>query len=83
VPAKQVSGAVNRTTGDNVSRYVNGLRIAHACTLLRRGETVTSAMLGSGFNTKSNFNREFSRVTGQTPSGWAADEGQPAPGSEE
>ena len=30
----------------------------------------TDAMLASGFNTKSNFNREFRRVTGRTPSDW-------------
>jgi AraC-like DNA-binding protein len=27
-------------------------------------------MLGSGFNTKSNFNREFLRVTTLSPSDW-------------
>ena len=31
------------------------------------GETVTNAMLLSGFNTKSNFNREFLRVVGEAP----------------
>jgi AraC-like DNA-binding protein len=68
VPAKQVSAAVNRVTGENVSRLVNGHRIRHAARLLRRGESVTAAMLASGFNTKSNFNREFLRVTGTAPS---------------
>ncbi|MEO1795292.1 MAG: AraC family transcriptional regulator, partial [Pseudomonadota bacterium] len=29
-------------------------------------------MLASGFNTKSNFNREFSRVQGQSPTAWLA-----------
>jgi AraC-like DNA-binding protein len=32
--------------------------------------SVTTAMLDSGFNTKSNFNREFLRVTGASPSKW-------------
>lgn len=68
VPAKQVSATVNRATGENVSRLVNGHRIRHAATLLKRGESVTAAMLASGFNTKSNFNREFLRVTGTAPS---------------
>jgi AraC-like DNA-binding protein len=27
-------------------------------------------MLSSGFNTKSNFNREFLRVAGVSPSEW-------------
>jgi AraC-like DNA-binding protein len=68
VPAKQVSTTVNRVTGENVSRLVNGHRIRHAAALLRHGESVTAAMLASGFNTKSNFNREFLRVTGTAPS---------------
>jgi AraC-like DNA-binding protein len=29
-------------------------------------------MLNSGFNTKSNFNREFLRVMGASPSEWLA-----------
>jgi len=73
VPAKQLSAAINRTTGENVSRYINAHRIRHACALLEGGANVTTAMLESGFNTKSNFNREFSRVTGRTPSTWSAD----------
>ncbi len=68
LPAKVLSAAVNRTTGENISRHVNARRIRHACELLGQGENVTAAMLASGFNTKSNFNREFLRVTGKTPS---------------
>lgn len=70
VPAKRLSAAVNRATGENVSRYVNGHRIRHACERLAAGDTVTTAMLESGFNTKSNFNREFLRVTGEPPTAW-------------
>lgn len=72
VPAKRLSTAINRTTGENVSRYVNGFRIRHACARLTAGESVTVAMLDSGFNTKSNFNREFLRVTGMAPGAWQA-----------
>lgn len=72
VPAKQLSGAINRVTGENVSRYINGARIKAAQEALQSGENITSAMLSSGFNTKSNFNREFLRVTGQSPSDWLA-----------
>ena len=75
VPIKQLSVAINRMTGENVSRYVNGYRVQAACTVLQKGETVTEAMLASGFNTKSNFNREFSRVMGQTPSAFLRAEG--------
>ncbi len=70
VPVKALSVAVNRCSGDNISRYVNGHRVQAACEALRQGVSVTDAMLESGFATKSNFNREFLRVTGQTPSDW-------------
>lgn len=70
VPVKQLSAAINRSTGGNVSRHVNGYRIREACRALEARASVTEAMLASGFNTKSNFNREFRRITGQTPSDW-------------
>ena len=70
LPEKRLSTAVNRATGANVSRYINGWRIRHACELIEGGASVTAAMLESGFNTKSNFNREFLRETGVAPSKW-------------
>lgn len=70
VPAKSLSATINLTTGGNVSRFINEARIAAAQETMLRGETVTKAMLMSGFNTKSNFNREFLRVVGKSPSAW-------------
>lgn len=70
LPDKRLSMAVNRATGANVSRYINSWRIAHACEQIQEGANVTEAMLASGFNTKSNFNREFLRETGVAPSQW-------------
>ncbi len=70
VPVKRLSVAINRNTGGNVSRHVNAYRIREACRALEGGASVTDVMLASGFNTKSNFNREFRRVTGRTPSAW-------------
>ncbi|WP_420004831.1 helix-turn-helix domain-containing protein [Arenibacterium sp. LLYu02] len=70
LPEKRLSTAVNRVTGANVSRYINSWRIRHACSLIARGTGITEAMLESGFNTKSNFNREFLRETGVAPSKW-------------
>ncbi len=70
LPEKRLSMAVNRATGANVSRYINTWRIRHACKLMEDGANVTTAMLESGFNTKSNFNREFLRETGVPPSQW-------------
>ncbi|MFC5586541.1 helix-turn-helix domain-containing protein [Nitratireductor kimnyeongensis] len=73
VPAKQLSSAINLVSGENVSRYINRHRIHHACRALEGGANVTEAMLSSGFHTKSNFNREFRRITGTTPSEWQSD----------
>ncbi|CUX26662.1 MULTISPECIES: AraC family transcriptional regulator [Agrobacterium] len=71
LPSRQISGAINRSLGVNVSQYVNQLRIREACRLLEETEqSVTAIMLSAGFQTKSNFNREFRRVTGMSPVDW-------------
>lgn len=72
VPAKRLSEAINRQTGGNVARLINGMRIQAACEVLATGQSVTEAMLVSGFNTKSNFNRAFRIATGTSPSDWRA-----------
>lgn len=70
VPAKQLSAAINRAKSENVSRFINRHRIEHACKLLTDGKSVTTAMYDSGFNTKSNFNREFLRIKHMAPGKW-------------
>jgi AraC-like DNA-binding protein len=71
VPARRISGAVNRVKGINVSQYVNEFRIDDACRrLAETDESITQIMFEVGFHTKSNFNREFLRVTGKSPSAW-------------
>ncbi len=71
MPARDVSKAINQATDQNVSQYVNGLRIEEACRVLSETETsITEVVFQSGFNTKSNFNREFLRVKGVAPSVW-------------
>lgn len=70
VPEKQLSSAINKGKGENVSRYINEHRVGHACVMMRDGKSVTEAMLASGFNTKSNFNREFLRILGTNPRRW-------------
>ena len=72
IPAKQLSAVINRCQGENVSKYINRFRIEHACTLLATGQPVTSTAFASGFNTKSNFNREFQRIRALSPSRWQA-----------
>ena len=81
LPEKRLSAAVNRATGANVSRYVNSWRIRHACARIEAGASVTEAMLDSGFNTKSNFNRAFLRETGVPPSGWKGGMQPPSAGA--
>lgn len=71
LPSRQISNAINRATGGNVSQYINQLRVRDACRLLEEtDQSVTSIMFESGFQTKSNFNREFRRITGMNPLAW-------------
>lgn len=73
IPARRISNAINRTRNESVSHYINGHRIAEACRLLAETDRqVTAVMFDSGFQTKSNFNREFLRRTGMGPAEWRA-----------
>ena len=74
VPVKSVSKAVNKVTGENGSRYINRARIVAAQDAMQAGQSITQAMYAAGFNTKSNFNREFLRVVGTSPSSWLQDQ---------
>jgi AraC-like DNA-binding protein len=66
-----VSMAINRVSGLNVSQFVNNRRIREACRLLEKTDKpLTEIMFDCGFATKSNFNREFRRVTDRSPSQW-------------
>lgn len=75
VPVKPLSAAINRSTGGNVSRYINAQRVKMAQIRLLAGDSVTTAMFDAGFNTKSNFNRAFLHVTGQNPTDWLKAQG--------
>lgn len=71
LPDRRVSNAINRGRGQSVSQFVNDRRIRDACDMLRStDETILDISLHVGFATKSNFNREFGRVTGSSPSDW-------------
>ena len=79
LPTRQISAAINRATGKNVSRFVNDFRIAEACALLvDTDKPVTEIMFEVGFQTKSNFNREFRRATAMTPVQWRQRRAKPA-----
>lgn len=71
VPARRISNAINCIHGISVSQYVNNYRVEEACRLLQTtNEAITQIAFEAGFLTKSNFNREFLRVTGKSPSSW-------------
>lgn len=73
IPARDLSSAINRARGFNVSQFVNNRRVDEACRLLdETRQSATAIMLDVGFSTKSNFNREFRRVTGMSPRQWRA-----------
>ncbi|MBR7800645.1 AraC family transcriptional regulator [Undibacterium fentianense] len=70
VPARQLSNAINQVYGKSFSVYLNDLRIQEAQALLRNNSDLSmiDIMQASGFSSKSNFNKEFLRVTGMSPS---------------
>jgi AraC-like DNA-binding protein len=71
IPARQISAALNRIHGRNVSQVVNDYRIEMAQRLLLETDaSISHILFESGFQTKSNFNREFRRVTGKNPRDW-------------
>lgn len=79
IPARQISGALNRTWGRNISQVINEYRVEEAKRLLAESsQTIVVVMLEAGFQTKSNFNREFRRVTGTTPSDFRRSFREPA-----
>lgn len=71
IPLRRLSETINRVHGRNFSQVMNEYRIEEAKRLLSQTDTrITDIMLESGFQTKSNFNREFLRLTGMSPSVW-------------
>lgn len=69
VPAKLLSIAINKVHNKNISAFINEYRIEHAKqALIETKDTITQIFMYSGFQTKSNFHREFSRVVKLTPS---------------
>lgn len=85
IPGRQISNALNRVHRRNISQIVNEYRVSDAKRrLLTTHDTVTEIMLESGFGTKSNFNREFLRIAGMSPSSYrrAGQETYPAPAAD-
>lgn len=79
LPARRVSSAINRIHGSSVSQYVNNHRIDEARRLLAgTDEPITRIMFDAGFLSKSNFNREFLRITGLSPKAWRLEHQPPS-----
>ncbi len=82
-PVRRVSEAINRNMARSYSELVSETRINAAKEQLASPEgcskKIVDIALSVGFGSKSNFNREFKRITGLTPSEYrdriAQDEG--------
>lgn len=73
ITARKISEAVNHVKGCSVTDLVNGYRVAEAMRLLRNSDMpITQVMLEIGFQSKSNFNRAFKALAGQTPTAYRA-----------
>lgn len=58
-----------KQTHKSFSQYLNEIRIINACKLLIEGKLqITTICYQSGFNTITNFNRQFKSIMGVTPS---------------
>jgi AraC-like DNA-binding protein len=68
VPVQELSRAVNRGCGMNVSQWINKQRIDEAATMLREIEkSVSEIHKLCGFLSRSNFYREFQRIHSRNP----------------
>lgn len=57
-----------KRTQKSFIQYLNEIRIGHACKLLIEGELqITTICYQSGFNTLTNFNRQFKSLMNMTP----------------
>ena len=60
-----------RNTGNTFTDHVTKLRVSRACNLLAHSSLpVTSICYEVGYSNISNFNRNFRRQRGDTPSGY-------------
>lgn len=60
-------------TGKTFSRFLNELRIQHACNLLLHPDkTISEVCYESGYNNLTNFNKFFKEIVKQTPSSYRA-----------
>ncbi len=74
VPVQELSRAVNRGSGMNVSQWINKQRIDEAASMLLDTEmNITEVHRLCGFLSRSNFYREFQRIHGSNPGEFRSD----------
>ena len=57
-----------KRTKKSFTQYLNEIRIGHACKLLIEGNLqIATICYQSGFNTLTNFNRQFKSLMNMTP----------------
>ncbi len=57
-----------KQTQKNFSQFVNEIRVGHACRLLTKNDmSVTEVCYESGYQSVTNFNKFFRRITGKSP----------------
>ena len=76
VSARQLSVAVNQVYGRGMRTLLNDWKVADAAAQLRdpelRDKPITEVMFDAGFQTKSNFNKEFALRHAMSPSAYRA-----------
>jgi AraC-like DNA-binding protein len=68
---KALSQVINQHFGKSFYDFVNTYRCEEVKAILSQADrktTILEAMYKAGFNSKSSFNKEFKKLTGQTPS---------------
>lgn len=71
ISPKVLSQVINQGFNQNFFDFINTFRCKEVKRILQGPDkkiTVIEAMYQSGFNSKSSFNKEFKKLTGQTPS---------------
>ncbi len=63
-----LSKYIREKTGRPFSEIVTGIRMQHACSLLKaKGMTIEQVAEESGYPSVEHFNRQFKRIYGITP----------------
>ena len=71
VSTKALSQVINQGFDQNFYDFINTFRCEEVKAILQGPDkkmTIIEAMFQAGFNSKSSFNKEFKKLTGQTPS---------------